>query len=664
MLKHPREFNVYVNTQITEAIALSDIAKVRSILLLNHKGITINLIPYVFHAFKAYNKKNSILVTEIIFKIGCITYESYINHKVYSYEHLCYFIIDIEHMVKHLRDKNLQSYLLQTITLFREINIHELSNEYITPIIQHLHVYYLYCQHQNIKQPMYHIYFNMLRCIKLPDASLDFIELALYDARYKWILGLSDTVEEIFTPVELSHNMINAINLARNINNILHWQEHAFPKPVPIHYRIINILKKYLYHTSNNNSKDVAILLRDPDDAKLSFPMHDIFPNQFFWHVIIQPDTENILNLLTQPYGQENILPFWQLIQQKNHLTPKAIAALLHYIEPNPTTFLKDNMQQYLPLHYAVLCDSSKAVKTLAKKAADLESQDKENNTPLIMASYNGYLKIVETLVEMGANVNCISEGIYVTAVYAAVEGQHLEVVRYLIKHGANVNIARYDNATCLHAAVASGQDQIVKLLLDSGANVNTRKTNSYKALPIELYNIYNRAITKQSNYNLTLSLLEHGSRVTNKLTKYCPINIILKNHSDHHFQELIRCKFSLSFEQQDALHVYYLECKEKHLKPQFAKFIDKLKKCITISQGIDIFFYLVSCKKIETFLLGSHNNSGSPIVILPEDVLRIILDHYSSAEQNTEHDDKARKFISLVQKIMQEIHGTNPVLL
>ncbi|KEY72966.1 hypothetical protein S7711_10190 [Stachybotrys chartarum IBT 7711] len=87
-------------------------------------------------------------------------------------------------------------------------------------------------------------------------------------------------------------------------------------------------------------------------------------------------------------------------------------------------------------------------------------------------ASYGGRDKIVELLLDKGANVNA-EGGKYGNALYAASSEGHDKIVELLLDKGANVNAegGKYGNA--LYAASSEGHDKIVELLLDKGANVN-----------------------------------------------------------------------------------------------------------------------------------------------------------------------------------------------
>jgi TPR repeat protein len=87
------------------------------------------------------------------------------------------------------------------------------------------------------------------------------------------------------------------------------------------------------------------------------------------------------------------------------------------------------------PLFRAASNGDSEKVKLLLKLGADTEKTSKDV-TPLLIASYKGHVRIVEILLENGANVNYETlRGS--TPLIAAIDQGHTEVVRILKKFGA-----------------------------------------------------------------------------------------------------------------------------------------------------------------------------------------------------------------------------------
>ena len=88
---------------------------------------------------------------------------------------------------------------------------------------------------------------------------------------------------------------------------------------------------------------------------------------------------------------------------------------------------------------------------------------------PLYMAASVGDVRKVNRLLAWGANANSDFEGH--SALNAAVEANHAEIVRILIQHGANVAVQDpWAGHTPLQTAQIHGYAEIKRLLLQAGA--------------------------------------------------------------------------------------------------------------------------------------------------------------------------------------------------
>jgi hypothetical protein len=103
-------------------------------------------------------------------------------------------------------------------------------------------------------------------------------------------------------------------------------------------------------------------------------------------------------------------------------------------------------------------------VETLIDIGADIEDRSNNWKTPLLWASLWGHYRTVEVLINHGANMSVYDiEGM--TAVMSATINRHDRVVQLLIDHGAEVLAKNRYNATALSIAQAKGFDEIVEIL-------------------------------------------------------------------------------------------------------------------------------------------------------------------------------------------------------
>ena len=117
----------------------------------------------------------------------------------------------------------------------------------------------------------------------------------------------------------------------------------------------------------------------------------------------------------------------------------------------------------------------------LLEKGADIEAQDDNNMTPLLIAAQCGDVAMIKLLVEKRANVNAQDES-DVTPTHHAANNGNTEMIKLLAENGANVN-ATYMNmnmnihnetnessVTPLYLAIKNGKIDTAKALIELGA--------------------------------------------------------------------------------------------------------------------------------------------------------------------------------------------------
>ena len=104
-------------------------------------------------------------------------------------------------------------------------------------------------------------------------------------------------------------------------------------------------------------------------------------------------------------------------------------------------------------------------------------------NDKLIFAASRGDMSAVELLISKGADVNAKDSQGYYTALMAATEQKHKNMIIFLISKGANVNAQLTTGYTALMFAVDTGDADIVNLLIARGADVN--ETDHYGTTPL-----------------------------------------------------------------------------------------------------------------------------------------------------------------------------------
>lgn len=123
-----------------------------------------------------------------------------------------------------------------------------------------------------------------------------------------------------------------------------------------------------------------------------------------------------------------------------------------------------------------------------------IDKQDVNGYTPLMLslmsANNNDTHQIVNKLIELGADVNAITNsGISVLMLAISVESDP-EIIQALLINGVNVNYQNPQGVTALMIAAQVAHDtKVLKLLLDHKANVRLKDTIGVTAYEIALAN-------------------------------------------------------------------------------------------------------------------------------------------------------------------------------
>jgi Ankyrin repeats (3 copies)/Ankyrin repeat len=160
-------------------------------------------------------------------------------------------------------------------------------------------------------------------------------------------------------------------------------------------------------------------------------------------------------------------------------------------------------------IYLASMLDLYWPCKVLVEAGADVNIEGGNYGSPLQAAASNGNGRIVQFLLDHGANVNIHGEGEekYGHALYNASRDGHERIVRLLLNSGADVNQQGGEFNTALLAAIYKGNKSIVRLLLDHGADPNIEGG----------VNAFSAAMHK--NYpSIAILLLERGAVVPNFL--------------------------------------------------------------------------------------------------------------------------------------------------
>ncbi|OQE34407.1 hypothetical protein PENCOP_c018G08548 [Penicillium coprophilum] len=200
-----------------------------------------------------------------------------------------------------------------------------------------------------------------------------------------------------------------------------------------------------------------------------------------------------------RPYERTPVMSALHLAAFNGH--EQEVHAILDVDKSDVNT--PDDTKSY-PVMWASLNGHDRIVELLLERGADVNAQGGSYGNALQAACLGGHDKIAQMLLERGADVNA-QGGYYGNALQAACDGGHDKIAQMLLERGADVNAqgGRYGNA--LQAACDGGHDKIAPMLLERGADVNAQGGSYGNAL---------QAACLGGHDKIALMLLERGADV------------------------------------------------------------------------------------------------------------------------------------------------------
>lgn len=155
------------------------------------------------------------------------------------------------------------------------------------------------------------------------------------------------------------------------------------------------------------------------------------------------------------------------------------------------------NKDYFLKITNSSSSQELKKIQDMLKSASPQEkvmllcAQDKYGNTPLHNAAFYGSIKIIDLLIDSGAQVN--QQNLYGdTPLHNAAFYGNIKAVISLIKNGAHVNQQNNFGYTPLHNAVICKNFEIIKLLYEKKAALMIQNYNNQS--PFDLLQVNKNA--------------------------------------------------------------------------------------------------------------------------------------------------------------------------
>jgi len=143
------------------------------------------------------------------------------------------------------------------------------------------------------------------------------------------------------------------------------------------------------------------------------------------------------------------------------------IEGVKKYIKSDKDINIQDK-NGYTGLILACICGYEKIVSLLIKGGCDINKQDKHESTGLIRVCYNGYEKIVNLLISAGCDLNIQDKNGSTGLIWAYRIG-HVNIVRLLIRSKCVLNIKNKEGKTYQSYIKLHQQESINRAILDTG---------------------------------------------------------------------------------------------------------------------------------------------------------------------------------------------------
>lgn len=133
--------------------------------------------------------------------------------------------------------------------------------------------------------------------------------------------------------------------------------------------------------------------------------------------------------------------------------------------------------------------ENSSVAEYLINNGADINVTNEDGETPLMYASKVHNIKVIELLIQKGADVNFYKGGS--TALISACEYSHernIDVIKYLVSKNANINAQDNKGDTALNKTLDTSDEgsidildfEIAHFLIEQGADVNIKNKREY----------------------------------------------------------------------------------------------------------------------------------------------------------------------------------------
>ncbi len=202
-----------------------------------------------------------------------------------------------------------------------------------------------------------------------------------------------------------------------------------------------------------------------------------------------------------------------------------------------PSAVVRSNQYHFAVFKQAIVEGHLEVIKKLLDIKFDVNMQNGEGRSPLIIAAKEGAYEVAELLIKSGGDVN--HKSIYETALMMAVSQGYKKVAKLLLDNNADVNAQVHGGEMAMWPLIRKIDQSLFDLLLDHGAdlNIKTRFGNTMlmEAARLENINMVQLLVDKGAKINAVDELGESALMKAAEAGQTPAVSLLLELGADPH---------------------------------------------------------------------------------------------------------------------------------